>query len=116
MTATTFKVSYASNGVIVEVDSQDGEKPEVLVYQENGDNEKTGWAGFLRTLTEMYGPGYNKYGKEEVTIDIRPGRKCETADEVEWFLKDLLYREPTKEQIEKVITCINEVFKETDNE
>lgn len=108
---TTFKVTTALNGSVIET-TVDGEEPETTVYQETDGDSKVGWAAFLRTLTDMHGPCYNKWGKEEITICIRPGHKCELADDVEWFLTDLMYKKPTKEQVEKVATLIQELFKE----
>lgn len=113
---TIFTVKYATNGVVIEVSSPDEPEVDTMVYQDDGDNEKKGWAAFLRQLTEMYGPGYNKWGKEEITIDIRPGHKCDTSDDVAWFLEDLFYTKPTPEQVDRVCAVINSVYEESQNE
>ena len=100
---TTFRVERARNGVIVEVTPSDfpGDE-EQFVYQEpeyaEDLQEKEAWAGFLRILTEHYGPLASRYGHHEILVDIRPGRKCEFKEDLRWFLKET-FGEVTEEQL-----------------
>lgn len=114
MSHTLFKFENAKNGVIVEITpSEFPEETERLVYQEpecaEDKQEKEAWQGFLYNLTEHYGPQYNKWGKDEIRIDIRPGRKCDFKDDLTWFLKDCYYN-PAEEKIEAAYEALEKIF------
>lgn len=113
MSHTIFKVEHVKNGIIVEITpSEFPEETERLVYQApeyDDDQEKEAWRAFLYSLTEHYGPHHDKWGKEEITIDIRPGRKCDFKDDLIWFLKDCYYK-PTEDQLEAAYAALTKIF------
>jgi len=111
MSKITFIFEHANNGAVVEV--IEGEEKDTYVYQEPEYStelqEKEAWRSFLYLLTERFGPQANRYGLEEIKIDIRPGNKCESKDDLTWFLKDCYYN-PTPEQIEAAYAALNAIF------
>ena len=56
-----FRARRAKNGLIL-IDDEENE----IVYQEDEENEHDGFANFLRTLEEQYGPCDGRYDEKRI--------------------------------------------------
>jgi hypothetical protein len=75
----TFSLRPVVNGLILEVRDipEGGGEVEEVVYQERYDDEVSGFAEFLRYLSEQYGPSTSRYSSKRIYIEVRPGDKYE---------------------------------------
>lgn len=97
------EIERATNGWILRIPREgDDEQPtaDVTLHADDpGDDDpgdsladpgsKASWAELLRQLTDALGPGYNKWGRREIHVDLRPGHKCDTEADVGWFLREV---------------------------
>jgi hypothetical protein len=79
-----FEIRRVKNGIVLKVDNGiEGEEPEEIVYQETDGNEIESFADFLHFINDHYGPSTSRYSPKRIHIDIKPGDKSETVQQVD---------------------------------